>query len=441
MVNVTLDRMAEGGIYDHLGGGFARYSTDAKWLVPHFEKMLYDNALLVLTYLEASQSTNNTKYSKVAAETLDYVLRDMTSPQGGFYAAEDADSEGEEGIFYVWNWQELKQVLDQDEFLAISQVFDISEAGNFEGGANILSLRPGIDEKTLTSPALKSAKEKLFGLRSQRIRPHRDEKIITSWNGLMIAAMARASWVLNDKRYLEGAQKAAEFVRSYLMNDKGHLLRRHCDGQSDFTGYLSDYAYLIHGLIELFQASANEEWLDLANALQTAQQELFSSDDGGLWFSSKEQTDLIQRMTDTEDGALPSAVFVSALNLYKLADINANSELRQQADQLFRVYAGKIVQYPAMYAQALIARDYGQRQSRQLVVVGDGCELQPFLRQHFLPGLIWVRASEKKQYKTPFLAQKTKLDDQVTYYLCKFGSCQQPTANLSETKKILVTTS
>ncbi|MDO8644678.1 MAG: thioredoxin domain-containing protein, partial [bacterium] len=324
MVTLTLDKMARGGIYDHLGGGFARYSTDNRWLVPHFEKMLYDNALLTWTYLEAFQVTGNERFASVARETLDYVLRDMTHPEGGFYSAEDADSQREEGKFYVWNEAELKSLLIPEEFDLFKKVYQVTPEGNFveHGKPNhhttILSLSEGYDWKIKEDPLLKSAHQKLFAARKKRIHPHKDDKVLTEWNGLMIAAMAKGYQVLGDEKYLQASQHAAEFIKKNL-SPSGGLLRRFRDNHAAIPAFASDYAFLIHGLIELYQSDFNPDWLQWAKELQETQDKLFwDSKDGGYFFSEESAQDLIVRTKETHDGATPSGNSVSLLNLLRL---------------------------------------------------------------------------------------------------------------------------
>ena len=268
MVATTLENMARGGIYDHLGGGFHRYSTDPIWLVPHFEKMLYDQAALATVYLEGYQVTQSPMFEYVARGVLDYVLNDMTGPQGGFYSAEDADSEGEEGTFYVWSDAELKKILTLEEYKLAYKIFGVTTGGNFEeSGKNIFHLQKKNNWKKNVDFKVENLKKKLLKFRGKRERPFKDDKVLTAWNGLMISAMAKAFQVLDDPKYLVAAQKSADFLKTNLYK-KEQLARRYRAGEVKFTASLDDYAYLIQGLIDLYEADFDENWLDWASRLQ-----------------------------------------------------------------------------------------------------------------------------------------------------------------------------
>src|SRR3989475_4713236 len=263
MATLTLDKMAYGGMYDQVGGGFHRYSTDDRWLVPHFEKMLYDQASLASAYTEAWLATKEKEFSLVARETLDYVLRDMTHPEGGFYSAEDADSEGVEGKFYLWTDDELKRLLAHDEYASVAAAYGVTARGNYEHSATILNLQPG-QSRSNRPEVLDLAMKKLLAARARRVRPHLDDKVLTSWNGLMISAMARAYQAFGEPRYLQAAQKAAHFVLNRLRAPDGRLLRRWREGEARFPGYVDDYAFFIDGLIELYQSAFDRKWIDCA---------------------------------------------------------------------------------------------------------------------------------------------------------------------------------
>ena len=320
IVEKTLDRMGRGGIYDHLGGGFHRYSTDNQWLVPHFEKMLYDNALLAWTYLEAYQITGKRMYSDIVRGILDYVLSEMTNSQGGFYSAQDAGGIGEEGIFYVWSASELKQHLTSEELALFEKVYGVTEAGNFEGGHNVLALQDEYNWEIKEHPLIESAHHKLMMARRQRSAPLKDDKILTAWNGLMIAAMAKAYQVLGEEIYLQAAQQGARFLKQNLMKN-GKLLRRYRGGEVAFSGYLGDYAYLIAGLLALYEADFDPAWANWARDLQAKQHEIFWDDQlGAYYYSRADDPNLIRRSVDFNDGALPNSNAVSALNLLKLHD-------------------------------------------------------------------------------------------------------------------------
>lgn len=372
MATVTLDKMARGGMYDHLAGGFHRYSTDARWLVPHFEKMLYDNALLAWTYCEAYQVTKKEMYASVAREICDYVLSDMTSPLGGFYSAEDADSEGVEGKYYVWTLAELDSLLTKEEFEKISSVYGISDAGNFhEGGLglNILNLQNDYDWSVKNDPLIKSAHEKLLAVRKKRIPPLKDDKVLTAWNGLMIFAMAKAYQVLGDKRYLESAQKAASFIKKYLYQNQT-LLRRYREGEARFAGVLEDYAYLIQGVLELYQSDSDSAWHEWAIALQQKQEELFADPAGGYFTTSLAAHDIIVRKKDAYDGATPSGNSIAALNLLKFYSLSGEKNYFDNYEKLESFISADVNRYPPGHSQFLIANDF---KTALTVCEGDVC--------------------------------------------------------------------
>jgi uncharacterized protein YyaL (SSP411 family) len=329
MVASTLEHMARGGIYDHLGGGFHRYSTDRTWLAPHFEKMLYNQAGLSSIYLEAFQSTQNQMFESVARGILDYVLREMTADDGGFFSAEDADSEGEEGVFYVWSLNELKKALTPKEVARISTIYDVTGAGNFESRnkpTNIFQLNKNVSWETKSDPSVKAIHEKLFAAREKREHPFKDDKIITAWNGLMLGSLAQAHQVLGDPKYLKAAQNAARFLKSHLYkNDK--LLRRFRQGEARHPGGLDDYAYLIQGLITLYETDFDEHWIEWATILQKKQDELFwDSKAGGYYLSEKNANFLPVRKKEFADGARPNSNAVTVLNLLRLYNLTFKKE-------------------------------------------------------------------------------------------------------------------
>ncbi|MCB0339141.1 MAG: thioredoxin domain-containing protein, partial [Bdellovibrionales bacterium] len=322
IVEKTLTEMAYGGIYDHLGGGFHRYSVDAEWLVPHFEKMLYDNAQLAVVYLEAFQITKNNLFKDIADDVMRYVLREMTDKRGGFFSAQDADSEGQEGKFFVWNMQELKSVLSAHELSTLQSVYALSEAGNFDHQTNIFSIRKGAKWGDKLSQEVAEIHSRLFRLRSKRVRPLTDEKILTDWNGLMIFAMAFAFRVTRNREFLIAAQNAARFIREELWKD-GILLHRYCDGDARFVAGLDDYAYLISGLLELYQADSNTSWFSWASQLQSIQDQFLYDEQSGAYHYSSEE--LLYRSPEYIDGALPNSNGVSVVNLLKLCSLTGKA--------------------------------------------------------------------------------------------------------------------
>jgi hypothetical protein len=442
MVLTTLDGMARGGMYDHLGGGFARYSTDEKWLVPHFEKMLYDNALLTLVYLEAWQLTHEETWARVARETLDYVLRDMTSPEGGFYSAEDADSEGVEGKFYVWTNRELEALLTPDELARFVEVYGVTEQGNFEHGrsatgANILSLQRGFPWNVKDEPLLRSAHRKLLEARGRRVHPLKDDKQLTAWNGLMIAAMARAHQALGDVRYLEAARRSAAFLQSHLDRD-GRLLRRYRDGEARYDGTLDDYAYLIQGLIALYESDFDQAWLRWALELQARQDARFwDPERGGYFYTPANAPSLIVRTRDFTDNATPNANAVAALSLLQLYHLTYEPAFKRKAEGIFQG-AGKLLQeYPGAFAQLMIAADFYLDRTREVAVVGDATSeetrrIVDAVRREFLPNRVLASAGVAAQNFLQILAEKPMQRGRTTVYVCEEGTCRYPTSELAE---------
>jgi uncharacterized protein YyaL (SSP411 family) len=314
MVEKTLDAMANGGIYDHLGGGFHRYSTDARWLVPHFEKMLYDQALLSTVYIQAYQATGNEDYARTAREVFDYVLRDMTAPQGGFCGAEDADSEGREGLFYVWTPQEIEGVLGPEHTKVFAEYYGVTEKGNFEDNKTIFNIDEPLEEvakrlkkdPTEAEGIIQQSRSKLLAHRAKRIRPHRDDKVIAGWNGLMISAMACGGAALQEPGYVTAAEKAGEFVLSKLRRD-GRLMRYYRDGKLAGPGFLDDYAFVIMGLLDLYEATFDAKWLAEAQELTEQMIQQFGDEEaGGFFLAGKDAEALIVRNKPGYDGAVPS---------------------------------------------------------------------------------------------------------------------------------------
>ncbi len=344
MVKQTLKAMRAGGIYDQIAYGFHRYSTDQKWLVPHFEKMLYDQALLLFVYLEAYQATGKEIYSKTAEEIISYLKREMLSPEGGFYSAEDADSEGIEGKFYVWTLDEIKKHFSESDSKKIINYYNLKKEGNFreestgrKSGQNILFLKNNLEENN-TFPGdydIESLRKKLFEIREKRIHPHKDDKILTDWNGLVIAALAQAGWVLDNDEYIKLAENTSNFILSNLKNKNAELLHRYRDGEAAILANLNDYSFLIHGLIELYQATLDSYYLSKALALNNYLLENFwNNKSAGFFFTSKKAEKLLTREIKVYDGALPSGNSIAMGNLIKLSHITGQIELEKMADYL-----------------------------------------------------------------------------------------------------------
>lgn len=462
MVEETLRAMRAGGIYDHLGFGFHRYSTDPRWLVPHFEKMLYDQALLAMAYTETYLETGREEYRRTAEEIFTYVLRDMTSPEGGFYSAEDADSEGKEGLFYLWTRQELESVLTSEEADFAIKVFNVRAEGNFvdqiEGGQtgeNILHVTSFEQiPKDLRMPEsdflakLESIRSKLFLHREKRIHPHKDDKILTDWNGLMIAALAKGARAFDRPDLAEAAARAARFFAERMGVADGSLLHRYRDGAAGITGHLDDYAFLIWGLVELYQTTFATTHLRMALALTDYMLEHFwDMDAGGLYVASDEGESLLVRQKENYDGAVPSGNSVAMLNLIRLARITGNAELEQKAVQLGRAFSGNVRQMPAAHTQMLVAVDFALGPSFEVVVAGvpsanDTAALLKSLRSHFLPNVVTLlRPAGEDDPEiskiAPYTKQQLPVRSSAAAYVCVNHACNAPTTDPAAMLKLL----
>ena len=366
LVEFSLEKMARGGIYDQLGGGFHRYTVDAQWRIPHFEKMLYDNALLVWTYLEAYQATHKSLYRQVVEETLAYVLREMTSPEGGFYAAQSADTSEGEGAFYLWTPQELSAVLGPEDGPRACEYFGVSDSEGTEGGASVLYQPYTVEEFAARAGMTPSAceewlarvRQKLFEAREQRERPARDEKILTAWNGLMISAFARAYQILGDEEYLRAAKNAARFCLAHLHKD-GILKRSYKDGQAKGNAYLDDYAFLITALLDLYESDSDSRWLQAAKALSATLQEKFWDEHfGGFYFTSSDHERLPVRTKSFFDGATPSGNSAATFAFLRLAQLTGDAALRATAEQTLRLCRDFMEQAPFAFSYMLSAFDF-----------------------------------------------------------------------------------
>ncbi len=455
-VRLTLDKMANGGIYDQLGGGFHRYSTDAKWLAPHFEKMLYDNALLVPVYLEAFQATGNGDDARVVRETLDYVLREMTQPQGGFYSTQDADSEGEEGKFFVWSEAEVLSLLSPEDGRLFCDAYDVTPRGNWEGH-NILN-RPNVGHvSNVLAPAghvenvphdlLARCRAKLFDARSRRITPARDDKVLVSWNGLMIAAMSQAAAILGEPRYAKAASAAADFILANMRDADGRLLHSFKDGQARFNAYLDDYACLIDGLVDLYQATFEPRWLGIA--LDLAEQMLSRFDDprGGFFYTSIDHERLVARVKDTQDNATPSGNGMAAYALARLGTLTGRTQLLGRGYATLEAMSGQLDKFAMASGQSLLALDFILGPTQEVVFVEPSiptCEIREALHehwQHFWPNhVVALRKSQDSDDNLPIsvgdlLVGKSPRQGQLTVFVCERGSCQHPLVGLPAWKE------
>jgi uncharacterized protein YyaL (SSP411 family) len=476
MALFTLRKMAAGGMHDHIGGGFHRYSVDRYWHVPHFEKMLYDQAQLANAYLDAFQITKDKQYESVARDILDYVARDMTSKEGGFFSAEDADSpvvgvddpghkKTAEGAFYVWTKKEIDDALGDS-----AEVFDfhygVQAHGNApEGsdphdefrGKNILIERHTIAEtarhfkksEAEIAKVLAQSREKLFAIRTQRPRPHLDDKIIGAWNGLMISAFARAAQVLDDSRYLEVATRAASFVRTDLYDSSGKTLYRNYRGsRSGVEGFADDYGFVVQGLLDLYEASFNVEWLKFATELQATQDRLFFDEKNGGYFStSGKDATVFVRMKDDNDGAEPSASSIAALNLLRLSQIYDDPKIAERAKKTINAFATILSQYPSGMPQMLVAVENSLGKPRQIVIAGkkDSSETKALLKEvhrHFLPNTIVILAdaNEGQKYlgeRNEAVRAMSQIDGKPAAYVCENFTCKAPVTNPKQLGELL----
>lgn len=456
MVEKSLIAMNHGGMYDHIGFGFARYSTDEKWLVPHFEKMLYDNALLAYTYLEAYQVTKNSYYSKVAEQIFTYVLRDMQDKNGGFYSAEDADSEGVEGKFYVWSKEEIKTILGKEEGELFCAAYNITEQGNFEG-ANIpnllgqsfdyLARRTGISEDELVKQ-LDSFRSNLFKEREKRVHPYKDDKVLTAWNGLMIAALAKGAQVLKRSEYSEAAIKSVQFILKNLRSKDGRLLARYREGEAAYLAYLDDYAFLIWGLIELYESTFEPYYLEQALQLNKEMKGLFwDSINGGYYFYGKDAENLFARPKEVYDGAMPSGNSVAALNLLRLARLTGDSQLEEDAEKQLMAFAGTISEHPAAYTFFLSAIWFALGPTKEIVVAGeknssDTQKMLDYLRKEYFPEAVILFHSEEADMQrieliVPYLKEQGMVNNKATAYICENFTCHSPVTSLEEIKELI----
>ena len=432
MVRHTAEKMAYGGMYDQLGGGFHRYSTDAKWLVPHFEKMLYDNALLSRFYLHYFQLEREPLARETAEGILDYVLREMTDPAGGFYSTQDADSEGHEGKFFVWDLDEITTVLGAEDAQPFTAYYNVTREGNFEG-KNILNVNPFSERPNAESH------RRLFEHRESRIKPDRDEKIITAWNGLMLASFAEAGVILHRPDYTEVARRNADFVLTNLRRD-GFLLRTYKDGVAKFNAYLEDYAFFVEGLVTLFETTGEFRWLKEAIALTDRMiEEFWDEDGGGFFFTGKSHEELIVRSKDYFDNATPSGNSVAAAVLLRLAVLTDNERYRDLAQKVLAIIAEQARRYPSGFGYALSAVDFLLSSPKEIAIVGkDATDIQPLLHEtwrKYLPNKVVAPSligDSPASASIPLLQDRPLLDGRATAYVCQNYTCQQPVTTTAD---------
>jgi len=460
MVTSTLDKMSEGGIFDQIGFGFHRYSTDEKWLVPHFEKMIYDQAMIAMAYTEVYQLTREIKYKDVAGKIFEYVQRDMTSVEGGFYTAEDADSDGEEGRFYFWTYAELKKILSPEDFNIFIKVFNVEEEGNFidqikgdKDGNNILHRKKSnsdlanelkIYEKDLVNKIDKMRKI-LFDIREKRIHPLKDDKILTDWNGLMIAAFAQAGQVFENQSFISAAEKSTKFILSKLLKNNGELFHRYRNGEVKVDGHLDDYSFMIWGLINLYESTFKVEYLEKAIELNNyLLNNFWDETSGGFFFTSIRSTELFSRQKEIYDGAIPSGNSVEMMNLIKLSKLTGDNKLIEKASLLSKTFSIQIERYPNGYSQLLSGVNFAIGPSFEIVIAGNlkdklTQEMLKEINSMYLPNkVILLKSSGNNLEKiAEFTRGQEMLNNQTTVYVCRNFVCSLPTTDPNKLLQLL----
>jgi uncharacterized protein YyaL (SSP411 family) len=462
MVETTLQKMRLGGVYDQIGFGFHRYATDAAWRLPHFEKMLYDQAMLTLAYTEAYQATGKDQYAAVVHEILTYVLRDMTAPEGGFFSAEDADSEGEEGLFYLWKLDELRENLGPEAAQLFTSLFNIREEGNYADeatreltGRNILFLNAPLEELAeevnfQPDELLKlweEVRSHLFQVREARIHPLKDDKILTDWNGLMIAALAKAGAALGEPVYVQAARKAVDFIWNHLRNEEGKLLKRYRDEDAGLSAHLDDYAFMIWGLLELHQAEFQTAYLQKALTLtEILIEDYWDEDVGGFFFTAKGQRDLIHRGKEIYDGAIPSGNSVAYSNFVRLGRILLKPEYEEKAQAIGEAFSVQVNQLSVGHTQLISGFLLAESPSSEIVIAGnlespDAIEMLRRVREHYSPHqVVLLRPTDPDDTLfdlNPVLQDQIPIEGKATAYVCKDFQCNAPTTSVEEMIKLL----
>ena len=451
MITETLRKMAEGGMYDQLGGGFHRYSVDDKWLVPHFEKMLYDNGQLAQVYAEAYRITGDGFFKRVVEETLDYVLREMCQPEGGFYSAQDADSEGEEGKFFVWSHEEILGLLGKERGDIFCRVYDVTDLGNFEG-KNILHPILTVEqaakyfrkEEEEIEAVLAECRARLFEEREKRIKPFRDEKVIISWNGLMLSGVAAAYAITGDARIREAGARTVDFVFTRMF-ENGLLLHTYKDGRAKLLGYLDDYAFLIAGLLDLFEATFEPELLERSKALaRTMVEEFWDEENGGFFYTGKSHEQLISRTKPGFDSSIPSGNSVAVMDLLRLHHYTGDPDLLDRAGKTLRLHYDAMAKEPFGLSNMLGALDYHLSRPAEIVLVAARDDaaadaLAEEIQRSYLPNKTfqWVSPDARLEEISPLLEGKTQVGGKPTVYVCRNFTCAPPVTDWEGLKPLL----
>jgi hypothetical protein len=463
MVEQTLRAMRQGGIYDHVGFGFHRYSTDAIWLVPHFEKMIYDQAMLTMAYADAYLATKKEEYRQTACEICDYVLRDMTGPEGGFYSAEDADSEGVEGKFYVWSYDEIYDILGPSEASLVIKVYNIAKDGNFidqamneRPGTNILHLDQSLEQTAAVlnvamqdlHDRLNASLKKLFASREKRIHPRRDDKILTDWNGLMIMALAKAAQAFHEPAYADAAERAATFILKHMYTPDGGLLHRYRDGDASLPAHVDDYGFFISALIELYETVFDIRYLETALELnRDFIRHFWDSDRGGFYFTADDSEEILVRQKEIYDAAVPSGNSLAMLNLLRLGRMTGDPDLEEKAVKTGCAFANTVSEYPAAYTQLMVAVDFATGPPCEVVIAGDsrGEDTKTMLQtlmSEFLPNkVVLLRHAEQQSPEIDRISGFTESygspDGKARAYICRDRKCQLPTSDIAKMLEML----
>tara|TARA_B100000073_G_scaffold258471_1_gene218370 strand:- start:323 stop:2413 length:2091 start_codon:yes stop_codon:yes gene_type:complete len=454
MVENTLNYMRLGGMFDHIGLGFHRYSTDNRWFLPHFEKMLYDQAMISMAYLEAYQITGNEKYADVAKEIFTYVLRDMVDDNGGFYSAEDADSEGEEGTFYIWTENEFVEILGPEHGRIMAKVYGFSKSGNFHdeatgqtNGKNIPYLRENLDviakrfNLSLNDliGLIEISREQLFSARKERIHPLKDDKILTDWNGLMIAALALGGQILNEPDYTKAAKKAAEFIQDNLLDKYGRLMKRYRSGKAGLSPHIDDYTFMIWGFLNLYEATFNLDYLSQAIQLSEIMIEDFSDKNGGFFIGGKNGEKLIVRSKDSYDSAIPSGNSVAVMNLFRLGKMTGEPKWTELSEKTLRAFTNQAIQSPTGYAYMITGFMFDFKNPKELVITANSFdkkteEMVQMIRNHYSPNKIVLFKDLSKtndiDKMIPWLSNHSTINNKTTFYVCENFTCKRPTTNI-----------
>ena len=450
MVEKTLEGLSRGGIYDHIGYGFSRYSTDELYLVPHFEKMLYDNAMLLMAYTEAYQVTGDASHKEISEQIIHYILRDMRHPEGGFYSAEDADSEGVEGKFYIWDFFEIFDHLDEELAELFCAVYDITPEGNFEG-ENIPNLiREPIDsfaahndlDAMEVRKQLEEARKILFEVREKRVHPHKDDKILTAWNGLMIAGLAKAGSVYQNQEALSAAKEAIGFIEQNLIRD-GRVMVRYREGEIKQEGFIDDYAYLLWAYIELYESTLDLSYLEKAKSLSNQMIELFwDEDNGGFFFYGEDNEELLIRPKEIYDGALPSGNSVATLQMLRLARLTGEFSLEEKVERVFHIFGDDVIHYPMGHTYMLMAYITTQMKMKEVIVLGTADsknKVVSALQREFHPQVTYLVNENPASFTkiADFAVDYSIVDNLPTYYVCENFVCHRPVTDEKEAIELI----